>query len=1610
MELRYFIWFAQPEDFDDFGNLNLKISTGRLRHRWVPTKIASAIRYLKHHPQGEGLRAAHDNHILVQIILSEEGAMEDLTSDYPNAIVGGLRGAVIRTPIDIVVPIMPRRLEEDKLPPPVTYISNRYSMINSVKVKEYSSLEMGLMTPEAIKEMSVIEVITPSAFKTAGEQFPVLGGVHDPRMGSIDETLCQTCKQPRFEFDASNSCPGHFGHVTLAVPIPKVAYLGYNKNYALGTYPILNCLNNVCHSCYEINIPAGKLDDLGRRVDSVFDNNKRNFSGFIDIRSLLKDAAESYHGTDPSERKSCDACGEFTPLFKFNHTSGQFFIPLPDERYLNGAKGRDYRGLHEVLRNIKDDQCKYFGLNYETSRPENLFFVNLPIAPNVVRPTGEIPGIPLKGLDDLTKLYQDVITVNEKLRDIIIRKLGFSREVMFTRQLYHAVSRVFDNQRAATGSGGTSMLRGFAGTEKAQSFKGIMNRFTGKEGRFRNNLQSKYVEEVSYSIIVPDPALAIDEVGVPTKVAMGSTVLEEVTTENFARIKQLMINGPGIYPGATRLIVDGDPHNEDPKNYKELNQQNGEALFESEVIVGSLIKRHILDGDYGLFNRAPSLHRQSVLALRARVRPDKALGMNPTVCIPFNADYDGDAMKLHFVQSAKAVDEAKRLMALDKNLIHARYGKLTVATDQDQTSGLYLLTHTDKRRKGEWDKQKRLGFTDEGIPYVSKSAAAECYTYVFSEIRDKTEIRKKWLAHKKQVSDSFTWAEWQTQKHHRTVDSLPESDVTSPDGDACYTGRALFSHLFTIMSAEYVSATFVGNTPKVDAAGKIIRKDTSKDLLLTPGVKSQKKEKERVIVYKGKLLQGTIEKDAFGEGGSSLAPSFIYHEGYEAGQAKLTEYIEMITRLGYAGHIVIGYTMGIADVSVDTKSPDLSVPYTEPGAVSWVKSEVQKEIDSLYDTYARKITGIQTSWNDGSFFDKAQGEDEKIFAATDPIGYIEETIINLTGEYEDRILRPIEDKQGAGNALQIAVRSKARGKDENVRQMGGSFGLVLVGGKRITSGINANRSLAHFPLISEGEPYDMDHPVHTGFVKSSYSKGMSPAEYWSTSTAGRRSTVESGQGQIADSGYLERKMIKALEPLVVNDKKQVINTRTGRVVSPLVGDDGLAPYHIRGSHVDINTDGRVITLQPLLFEFDCKHGKPLEQHHTEEYPEHKCLECSKGSDISAFMAELDLYQGIRPSKNSTEVLLRVLLVREVTKPNLKKMARRFYDFYQDSVCRTGEAIGATAGGCLGEPATQQALRSFHFAGKLSFQGSVKRTEQILESPLSKSIDISAPRTIVPMRPEHNSESMVRKVAAITRVVLGSQVISLISYDVSTMSLIIKFDVDKCKLFRLDHVTNVIVNQIKKAIEVPHTVMSRTINIYEPYIIQLNTEDQADLLRSKEAILSTAFSGIGGASVVTVADDNKDFPNRWVLDIRNASATTLNGIVSRLSEYVDVEALQTNNIAWIYRNFGMEAALWQIEQELDFQMNGPGGVGEYDYRYIRTICDLMGEEGTVSGLGPQGMGSYGNYSVMAGASLERVPEAIMGGSVMGNFDNLQGPAEAIVAGATVLVGDYVPKAE
>ena len=72
---------------------------------------------------------------------------------------------------------------------------------------------------------------------------------------------------------------------------------------------------------------------------------------------------------------------------------------------------------------------------------------------------------------------------------------------------------------------------------------------------------------------------------------------------------------------------------------------------------GDIVDRHVMNGDYVLFNRQPSLHKMSMMSHKVRVMPYDTFRLNPAVTPSYNADYDGDEMNLHLPQSVQTENE-----------------------------------------------------------------------------------------------------------------------------------------------------------------------------------------------------------------------------------------------------------------------------------------------------------------------------------------------------------------------------------------------------------------------------------------------------------------------------------------------------------------------------------------------------------------------------------------------------------------------------------------------------------------------------------------------------------------------------------------------------------------------------------------------------------------------------------------------------------------------------------------------------------------------------------------------------------------------------------------
>lgn len=86
-------------------------------------------------------------------------------------------------------------------------------------LKTVQEIQFGLFSPEEIKSMSVCHIEYPETMDEQRHR-PREKGLNDPKLGTIDRSqMCATCGESQQE------CPGHFGHIELAVPVFHVGEL-----------------------------------------------------------------------------------------------------------------------------------------------------------------------------------------------------------------------------------------------------------------------------------------------------------------------------------------------------------------------------------------------------------------------------------------------------------------------------------------------------------------------------------------------------------------------------------------------------------------------------------------------------------------------------------------------------------------------------------------------------------------------------------------------------------------------------------------------------------------------------------------------------------------------------------------------------------------------------------------------------------------------------------------------------------------------------------------------------------------------------------------------------------------------------------------------------------------------------------------------------------------------------------------------------------------------------------------------------------------------------------------------------------------------------------------
>ncbi|KAG0604132.1 hypothetical protein M758_10G148000 [Ceratodon purpureus] len=188
------------------------------------------------------------------------------------------------------------------------------------------------------------------------------------------------------------------------------------------------------------------------------------------------------------------------------------------------------------------------------------------------------------------------------------------------------------------------------------------------------------------AVLAGDPSMSIEEVGVPWVIAQKLTKPERAFRLNRSKLQEYVNRSQALEtgsdkPGALRIERDGQAFQVFPNSTH-------------KVQIGDVVHRNIQDGDYVLVSRPPSVHKHSRMALKVRIHYEHVITVNPLICPPFGANFDGDIFHIYVPQSLQARAEVEQLMAVPQQIVSEHGGQPLLALTQDTLMAAYLLTNT----------------------------------------------------------------------------------------------------------------------------------------------------------------------------------------------------------------------------------------------------------------------------------------------------------------------------------------------------------------------------------------------------------------------------------------------------------------------------------------------------------------------------------------------------------------------------------------------------------------------------------------------------------------------------------------------------------------------------------------------------------------------------------------------------------------------------------------------------------------------------------------------------------------------------------------------------
>ncbi|GMH08181.1 hypothetical protein Nepgr_010021 [Nepenthes gracilis] len=1041
-----------------------------------------------------------------------------------------------------------------------------------------------------------------------------------------------------------------------------------------------------------------------------------------------KSASEVDNADDPFSLESMGANGERTPSAtesrkkiasaKWKRKKGEEPAEhLKQKKSLCGfllpSKARE---IMELLWENEPQLCSFIG-DIQQQQPYgawknagySMFFLKTVLVP----PTKFRP--PAKGADSMviehpqTVLLARVVEANLSLGNACEQHAQGSKIVRLWMNLQQSINVLFVG-KAGVGQG------------KRDMGSGICQLLEKKDGVFRQKMMGKRVNFACRSVISPDPYLAVDEIGIPPCFALKLTYPESVTPWNVVVLRDAIVNGPEIHPGATHY-VDKLANVKLPLS-KKMRIAISRKLPSSRGVVveplkswnyefeGKVVKRHMRNGDIVLVNRQPTLHKPSIVALRVRVLPgEKTLRMHYANCDSFNADFDGDEINVHFPQDEISRAEAYHIVNANDQYIVPTRGDPKRALIQDHIVSAVLLTKRDTfLTQDEFTEiLYSSGLCASGSRFCNvkldrRVSVVNSEDLIMMPLPAIIKPRQLWTGKQiiTAILDHLTRGcmPFTVKKRARIAREYFGKDDSKKKTDELSKSKNYDSEMKSKIdgvSKKKIDGELVEQVH--EASGKRSKIHLERRSKLDS---DESTDEDMVFVYKNELVQGVIDKEQFGKYGLVHTVQELY--GSEAAGNLLSVLGRVLTSFLQ----IHGFTCGVDDLLLKRDYDKLREQLLDASL------NCGKEVHMQF--IGRK--GKQLDFDDiqTELENAIRRNGESAIALLDGMmrNKLNSSNSALSKLFPDGLIKPFRQ-----NCLSLMTLSGAKGGMFNFQQISLLLGQQELEGKRVPRMVSG-KTLPCFPS------WDITARAG-GFIADRYLTGLRPQEFYFHCMAGREGLVDTAV-KTSRSGYLQRCLIKNLESLKVH-YDYTVRDADGSIVQFRYGEDG----------VDIHQKNFIEEFEGLAVNQEIIRKNLLSQiddvciskyvKEDNEYPDELA---KKAEDFLTDDGRARIY-GLQQQKDCK---------------NFVKLVKNKYFL---SLAQPGEPVGVIAAQSIGEPSTQMTLNTFHHAGRgeMNVTLGIPRLQEIL---MTASTDIKTPTMTCPLhklKSRDDAEHLAAKLKRIT---------------------------------------------------------------------------------------------------------------------------------------------------------------------------------------------------------------------------------------------------------------------